>query len=269
MTDPWLGIALVLGALGVLLAALSRTSDHHPELARKAVHVGMGFAVLTFPWLFARPWPVLVLAGVTTLAFIGLRLAGARRFAVGRTLHAVERPSLGEIHYVLGTCAVFLLAAGSALLYCVPMLVLAFADTAAALVGARYGRRTLLDGKTLEGSLAFCAVAWGCIWGVLVLVVPAPAGELAVSAVLVALMATAMEALGPRGLDNLLVPLGTFVALDASGMAELVVPGSRGVGVAIALVAAAALMALAALAALALPVARQPARATAPGGAAR
>lgn len=267
MIDPWLGIALVLGTLGALLAALSRTSDRHPELARKAVHVGMGFAVLTFPWLFAHPWPVLVLAAATMPAFIALRLAGARRFAIGRTLHAVERPSLGEIHYVLGTCAVFVLAAGSALLYCVPLLVLAFADTAAALVGARCGRRTFNGGKTLEGSLACCAVAGCCTWGVLALVVPAPAGELAATAALVALVAAAMEALGPRGLDNLLVPLGTFAALDASGVAELAASGKHGVGAAIALVAAAALVALVALAAL--PVARQPARAATPGGEAR
>jgi hypothetical protein len=121
-----------------------------------------------------------------------------------------------------------------------------------------------IGGKTLEGSLACFAVAWCCTWGVLVLVVPAPAGELAATAALVALVAAAMEALGPRGLDNLLLPLGTFAALDASGVAELAAPGNHGVGAAISIVAAAALVALAAL-----PVARQPACATAPGGDAR
>ncbi|MDH5286441.1 MAG: hypothetical protein OEX23_07375 [Betaproteobacteria bacterium] len=261
MIDPWLGIALVLATLGALLAILSRTSARHPELARKSVHVGMGLAALTFPWLFAEPWPVLLLAGATIPAFVALRLAGPRRFAIGRTLHAVERQSLGEIHYALGTCAVFVLAAGDALLFCIPMLVLAFADAAAALVGTRIGRRALVGDKTLEGSAAFCAFAWCCTAAALSLVVPAPPAELVATAAFVAVVATAMEAIGPRGLDNLLVPLGTCAALHGSGVAELAAAGSGGAGAAIALVSVIALVALAALAA-----ALQPVRAAVPGG---
>ena len=57
----WLGMAIVLAALGSLLASLrlyQKWASPHAELLRKLLHVGMGLVSLSFPWLFDSSWPV-------------------------------------------------------------------------------------------------------------------------------------------------------------------------------------------------------------------
>ncbi|MEM6328347.1 MAG: hypothetical protein AAF791_14635, partial [Bacteroidota bacterium] len=75
--SPFVGVLLVMGALGVALAVFrwrqvqGRLTD---EGARKGVHITMGALTLTFPWVFSETWPVLVLAGLALLAMGLLRV---------------------------------------------------------------------------------------------------------------------------------------------------------------------------------------------------
>ena len=219
MIGSWLGIALVLVIFGALLAVLGRTSyRHHPEVARKALHVGMGLVTLSFPWLFSRTWPVLLLACVTLLILLGLRARCLMARNFGRALNGVARASHGEIWFVLGTCAVFMLAAGDALIFCVSMLILTFADAAAALAGTWSGRHRYpawQGEKTAAGSAAFFVVALCCTYLPLALLAPGAGIEHLITAVLVAGMTTILEAVAGRGLDNLLVPVGAYAALKS------------------------------------------------------
>lgn len=249
MIDPWLGIGLVLVILGALLAALGRMSHrHHPEVARKTLHVSMGLVTLSFPWLFARTWPVLLLACLSILAFLALRAYPALKLRIGPAIHRVSRASLGEMHFVLGTGAVFVLSAGDALMFCIPMLVLTLADAAAALIGTWYGRHRFAayhGQKTVEGSAAFFVVALGCVYLPLSLLTPAQGAEHAAVAVFVAAIATGLEATAGRGLDNLIVPVGAYVALKASGLSgSLSAAGGSEPAASIALLSATALIAL-------------------------
>ena len=62
--NPWLGIAILVAILLAMLGVLRVVRDRfapHPELMRKMAHVGLGLSVLTFPWLFRSPWPVVVM----------------------------------------------------------------------------------------------------------------------------------------------------------------------------------------------------------------
>ena len=120
---------------------------------------------------------------------------------------------------MLGTCAVFVLSAGDALMFCIPILVLTLADTAAALVGTWYGRHrypSYHGEKTVEGSAAFFVVGLGCAYLPLSLFAPNTGAEHMAAAVLVAATTTALEAIAGRGLDNLLVPAGAYAALKMS-----------------------------------------------------
>jgi phytol kinase len=209
-------VLLVISALCAALvstAIAGRSLD--PEIARKGLHVSMGVVTLALPWLFVEFWPVLITAVFAAGILLALRTVPALR-CHGGALHAVRRDSLGEFHFALGACAVFLLAQGNKLLFVVPMLVLTFADTAAALVGTRFGIHSYAIGharKTLEGSGAFLVVAFLCTYIPLALVTDATAPECAGIALMVAATATACEAIAGRGLDNLLVPLGAYATL--------------------------------------------------------
>ena len=215
--NPWLGIGLVLAILGVLLVALAHLSRRrHPEVVRKMLHVGMGSVTLSFPWLFAQVWPVVVLAGVSLLAFLCLRIHPAIGAWLGPAIHGVSRASLGEMYFVLGACVVFVLSMGDALLFCIPMLVLTLADAAAALIGTRFGRHPYAFNrgrKTLEGSAAFFVVALACVYLPLSWYA---SGNYLMVALTVAALATGIEAMSGRGLDNVLIPVGVFAMLTVN-----------------------------------------------------
>ncbi|MCB0175726.1 MAG: hypothetical protein KDJ97_34805 [Anaerolineae bacterium] len=218
----WLGIALILIILTGLLVTLSwykRTFSSHPEVVRKLLHIGMGLAILPVPWLFDATWPALLLVVITAPALLALRTArfrgnwGAVLCSVGR------RQSLGEIYFVGGVATLFFLTGDDPLRFSIPILLLALADAAAALVGIRYGRRhyTTFDGdKTLEGSLAFLVTAFFCIQAPLLLFSPLQSVETLLIALLLSLLLMMVEAVAWRGLDNFFIPIFGFLLLDGT-----------------------------------------------------
>jgi len=50
MTDPWIGIGLVVATFAALLAIFSIIGPQlQPEVLRKGLHISMGLTTLTFP----------------------------------------------------------------------------------------------------------------------------------------------------------------------------------------------------------------------------
>jgi phytol kinase len=227
MMSPWLGMALVLGTLGGLFAGLrlyQRRAAPHPELVRKLLHMGMGLVTLAFPWMFDEAWPVLVMAALSILGLVSLRLVQSLRVGLGDVVGAVKRTSLGEIYFPVAVTALFLLyldedpqpANRRVVLYCVPVLLLALADAAAALVGIGYGRwrYATADGeKSVEGSIAFFTLAFFCVHVPVLLFTSTDKAETLLIALLLAWLAMMFEAIAWRGLDNLVLPLVSFLLL--------------------------------------------------------
>jgi phytol kinase len=212
-----MGVEVLL--LATLMGAL-RVCQHRyglaPEASRKLFHVGGGLTTLAFPWLFHSAWPVLVLAPVTIGTLLALKYVRGLRGALGNVLYGIERHSLGEVYMPLSITLVWVLAGGNALLYVGPVLVLALADPAAALIGMRYGRLhyTGVDGeKSVEGSLAFFVVAFGAVAAPLLLLHGPAAPETVLVALDVALLAMVAESVAWQGLDNLFIPLVSFTLL--------------------------------------------------------
>jgi phytol kinase len=216
---PFAGLLVIGGGLaGLLLAigACQRRWRMHPELARKLFHLGGGLAGLSLPWLFAQVWPVLALTGSFSAVLIAVRRVHLLRSGIGRVLGGIERFSLGELCFPVSVCILYLACREDALLYSVPILILTFADAGAALVGIRYGslRYRTLDGmKTVEGSAAFFLLAFLSAYLPILLW----AGERGAAPVLIALavavLATVAEAVSWAGLDNISVPVTSFLLL--------------------------------------------------------
>jgi phytol kinase len=217
---PVLSMALVLAVLGAVLGGLhllQRRITLHPELARKLVHVAMGLITLTFPWVFASPWPVLALALLAAAALLLLRFVPWLRQSVGGVLHGVERDSGGELYFPLAVAAVFYLADGVAVLYVIPILLLTLADATAALIGVRYGmvKFDTFDGgrKSLEGAVAFFTVAFLCTHVTLLLVSHVGRVETLLIGIEIGFLVMLVELVAWRGLDNLFIPLFSFALL--------------------------------------------------------
>ena len=217
--NPIAAMALLLGAFGGMMAGLlacRRRWRLHPEVVRKLLHVGMGLAALSLPWLFEHAWPVIALTGVFVLLLIALRVLPILRVHFGSVIHGVERKSPGEIYFALGVGALFLCSLDDPLLFSIPMLILTLADAAAGLTGLYYGRlhyAAAAEEKSIEGSSAFFMTAFLITQTALLLFTEIGRVETLLIALTAGLSLTLLEAVAGNGLDNLLIPLAAFLLL--------------------------------------------------------
>lgn len=216
----WRGIA---GVVALLLAALllvrvvARRSGASPEVARKSVHVALGLVCATFPWVFVRAWPVVVLGMIATLPLALIRIFPSLKNGVGSALHGITRPSYGEVLFAPAVALVFALADGDVELYLIPVLILTIADAAGALVGTHWGTRRYGAGggfKTVEGSVIFWFTALLCACLPLFAAGRVDLAHALWIGLILGILAMMAEGLSDRGFDNLVIPLGCYYVLE-------------------------------------------------------
>lgn len=216
----WLAVAVVLAGLLLglpIIRAVVRRVGAAPEVARKSVHVAMGLACASFPWIFDRSLPVWVMASIATVPLMLIRALPALRLGIGSALHGIGRPSCGEILFAPAVALVFTLAAGDRELYLIPVLILTIADAAGALVGTRWGMRRYGSGegfKTVEGSFIFWFTAFLCGFLPLAICGRVDLPHALWIGVILGILAMMAEGISDRGFDNLVIPLGCFFVLE-------------------------------------------------------
>ncbi|MDX1978222.1 MAG: SEC59/DGK1/VTE5 family protein [Pseudanabaenaceae cyanobacterium bins.68] len=198
-------IAAWLGFMFLLVSWLDQQKAE-PELVRKVMHIGAG-QVLLIAWLLQVP---LVICLGFSLLFSAIALV-SYYLPILPMLNSVGRKTLGVFYYALSITilvAVFW-SINQPQYAAIGVLVMAWGDGLAALVGTRWGKNFYQIGnnrKTLEGSLAMAIASYLVMLGVLAIVlgnswaiflIPLP----------VALVAAGLEAVSPGGTDNLTVPL--------------------------------------------------------------
>lgn len=199
MAREAIGVLISLLYVGAALAVgeLARRRFSVPRgAARKFVHVAAGLWVFGTLALFESRWFAALPAAVS---IAGNYLAARRRlFAATEE----KEGQYGTVWFPASFLLLILLAWDRPEAILAGMLAMTLGDTAAEAVGARWGRHPYAiwgrGQKSWEGSLAMAA-ATGCA---LVAIDLPPA-----VAVIGAIVGAAAEALGPRGLDNLWVPL--------------------------------------------------------------
>jgi len=225
-----IGSALILtsGLMGAIRIFQKRYAPH-PEWCRKLMHIGSGIVALSIPWLFQRTWPVLLLCATSVTGLLAMKHLKYLKRNIGRVVGEVKRESSGDIYFPITIAVLFLLSKGDPLFYCIPIMILTFADAAAALVGIFYGvlRFKTRDGaKTIEGSLAFFVVAFFCAHIPMLLFTDLGSQEILLIAFLLAFLLMIVEAaVGWKGLDNLLIPVIGFLVLKITidcTLAELI-----------------------------------------------
>jgi phytol kinase len=215
---PWPAIALLMAAFLALIGALAlyqRVGSPQPESVRKLLHVVSGLLTLSFPFLFADIWPVLLLTASSAILIAAMKWLRPVQAQLGSVVGGKDRSTLGEIYFPIAVAIVFWLSHDkSPLLFCIPIVVLTLADATGALIGIRYGRtRYVGAAKSLEGSVAFAIVAFFCIDVPLTLWSDVGRVETLLIASTLALLVMLLEGAAWRGLDNLFVPLGVFFVL--------------------------------------------------------
>jgi dolichol kinase len=224
--DRWMGWrGKVVPAYEALAASVRQVAAVHvPSLRptnykRNLMHVSSAVGVLGIIALVMQPW-LSVLSGLSAVwawsMEFGRRRSPWLNSALMRFFGPVAHPH--EAHRVNSATwymtALFLLSlTGSAALCAVSVAVLGLGDPSAALIGRRWGKIKLVNGRSLEGSLAFvvmggggaalCAWAWG---------VPGGAGVIAAVALAASVGGALAELLSRRVDDNFSIPVAAMVS---------------------------------------------------------
>ena len=203
---------------------LGRVTNVSRKAARKFLHAMIGNLTFVIPFFDWRLAPFLVAAPFIAVTFVASPYSPFQDLRVRlRRLSDLteEGHDLGLILYAVSYALLALLFAPKPIVMAAGVLPMAFGDSAAALVGERYGRRhRLMDGKSLAGSIAMFSASFLSIALSLVffsLFYPFRASEKIIHAAAVAVAVTLVECLSPKGFDNLTVPLlgaATFLIVD-------------------------------------------------------
>lgn len=185
---------------------------------RRLFHVLGGLAIVTGALLNSRSTAVTVL-GILALFLVAAELLRRRSSAVNRWFTAIfaavmrseeqSKHVTGSAYFLVSSFVLFLLFARDIAILAVAFLSLG--DTAASVVGQRYGGGKS-RGKTLVGSLA-CFAACLAAGAVLCRVVPLTLAQILVGAA----AATLAEAVPSPVNDNLTIPLFSAAAMALAG----------------------------------------------------
>ncbi len=196
---------IVMGA-GVFLVilvfteVLRRWLRIRHELLRKVAHVCSGIAVVFLVRLFTVREIMFLTSGFAVFLVIS-KYSG---WLPG--IHEIGRKSWGEVFYPIGIgLSAFFFVPENIPAFRFGILVLAFADALAGIVGESWGKHpiTLMGNrKSLEGSAAFFSAVF-----LMLLISRGWSGEFLLSFVAVALLLTLVELFLFSGLDNLLLPV--------------------------------------------------------------
>ena len=196
-----------LGILVIIAETLNRLITDDPELTRKVVHIGSGNVILLAWWLDIATEVIVAAAIIASI------IALISYFApILPSINSVGRKSLGTLFYAI---SIGLLAQFFWRDYpqytAIGILVMAWGDGMAAIVGQRFGKHTyrVFDiHKSWEGSGAM-AIATYLVTSAILLFSQGNSGQIWSISGVVAVVATALEAFSKLGIDNLTVPLAS------------------------------------------------------------
>ncbi|AFZ31991.1 phosphatidate cytidylyltransferase [Gloeocapsa sp. PCC 7428] len=211
MPDVWQQITIVgtwLGVILLLAVVAKRYTSADSEITRKIVHIGTGNIILFAWWLDI---PASVGIGASIVASIVTLLS--YKFPLLPGINSVGRQSLGTFFYAvsIGVLVAWFWSIEQPQYAALGILVMTWGDGLAALIGQRFGKhRYKLWGiqKSWEGSLAMGVVSY-IVSSLIFLSVQGNIWQTWFISLVIAVVATSLEAFSKFGIDNLTVPLGS------------------------------------------------------------
>jgi uncharacterized protein (TIGR00297 family) len=210
------GIVAILGLADFLLKKLKV----HPHTTRRLVHMLVGCMVCVAPFIFESQYPVLLVAFI----FMLLNYLAIKKSLI-KSIHETDRISYGTVYFPI---SFFILVCwfwhkDLAILQ-TSMLIMALGDPLASWVGESRKKPLLFtiltEKKSLQGSTAMFIVSF--VVAVLGMKIfrdvfndPISWPIALIFGFFAAIFATGAETISHKGTDNLMVPIGAGVILDA------------------------------------------------------
>ena len=206
----WLQIAsAAIWVLLILVIAwvVNRFADK-PEIVRKIVHIGTGNVILIAWWLDI-PASVGITASILASAITLL----SYRLPILPGINSVGRQSLGTFFYSVsfGILVAWFWYLQQPQYAALGILVMTWGDGLAALIGQRFGKhkyKVFGTEKSWEGSLTMMLVSY-VVSSLILVGTQGNSWQTWAVSLLVAVIATGLEAVSFLGIDNLTVPLGS------------------------------------------------------------
>lgn len=204
---PLGAVFIYLGALVAVADLLSRLLPKDPELTRKIVHIGSGNVILLAWWLNISRQVIVSAAIIAAIIAITSYI-----IPILPSIESVGRKSYGTLFYAISIGILSACFWQDRPQYTViGILIMAWGDGMAAIIGQRFGRHTYKIGnitKSWEGSLAMATASF-LVAELVLLSVEGNSWQISLVSIIVALIATILEAFSKLGLDNLSVPLSS------------------------------------------------------------
>ena len=212
ISDP---LALIIAFLyvSVVLAVsemLRRGLRLSVDLTRKFVHIAVGMIAFPLVLLF-QAWQFAI---IPPLAFIVVNYISYRR-QIFAGMETGERGQLGTIYFPISFSILIPLLWSQPALLVASLMPMTWGDAFAALIGQRFGKRkftVLGQTRSIEGSLTMFVFSLLAVFLTLIFFAQ-PLATSFIFALIVALIASIVEACSPLGIDNLTVPLSSAIAL--------------------------------------------------------
>ena len=189
------------------------------EATRKLIHAGIGVITLTFPFLFDDHLPVLAICA----PFLLLDVL-AKEFNFLKSVHSIVRKSYGTLAYPVIVYPLFwgydfvgtlCCDTPQYVLYFIPILIMAFADPIAAIVGKRmplYKLHLFNNEKSVGGFLAFFVTAFViCLVCFAIFVKTMSIGQMVFVGTMIGIFTGIIEILTRKGWDNFAIPAVSFI----------------------------------------------------------
>jgi phytol kinase len=190
----------------------------HAEITRKFIHITCGVIAMFVPYFRPHLYTIVILGIFFTLLTYYLLRKGLLP-----SVHAVERKSIGSVLFPVGIvlCVLFGIQDDFKVYFFVPMGIMIFSDTIAALVGMNFPlRKYSISGytKSIGGSLGFLVSALLICYGCCHYFIPGIGTQkLVLTSLALGAVTTLAEMVGTNGWDDIAVPVSGFAVLWMAG----------------------------------------------------
>jgi uncharacterized protein (TIGR00297 family) len=202
------GVGLAIVAFLAMAEVMRRRLGVDSEITRKFVHLATGTLILFAPRIFPDPTAPIAITSIFTVFLI---FALRNNWLPG--VHGAGEGRYGTLYFALAFLFLTIFCwEREQVVLMAGMQVLTWGDGLAAIVGGRLGRRTFWvnkGSKTLEGTATMFGASFLALLGTLALYDAGSPALILWIALVVALLATAIELATPAGLDNLTIALAT------------------------------------------------------------
>lgn len=206
MSGDVLGVIIVYSYVATLILISEKLLKKHPFIGRKFLHIMVGNIFLVLH-LFDHAW---VMAFVAAAPFIPITflMSPYSPLKIANKASAAGH-GMGLVYYSISWTILAYTFFNYPEVISVGIVAMSYGDGFASIIGRRYGKRKFSifgDVKSIEGSFAMMLVT--LILSVLALIYYGKPIDISVL-IVVAFIAMLVEAITPRGMDNLTVSLST------------------------------------------------------------